>query len=453
MAEENKPAQTPEELAKLNEETARKVAEQGRDLSRPATPEDFRGVSEGLDALAEQITKKNDPEEKERLEKEAADKAAAEALEKAKADPEAAKAAEEAAKAEAERKAAEDRANEYFKDSPKLPPNASPKSADAFREIKIRAAQDLSAKEAEIEKLKKEIAERDEKLKNPVPPEVEKEIKDLREWRAKLDIDTDPKFKEFDQTAESTREFIYDQLRKSPNVNADKIIEKVKALGGPEMVDWTKIFEGLKDPTLQRIIESSIAEIEKTKFLKAEAIKTTKKNVEQYIADRQSQSTKAATEREESTKTHLQGLLGKFEYMKEKSIDQKADEATKKSVEAHNKFVASVNESVAQALKDDSAEMRALTIMGTVQLMYLQPLYDGVVAKLTETEKKLAEATASLAKFKNVSVNRIRETGAPSDGKLPQPKNEEGKLFTTPATQALDDLARGIMEKRSAAGV
>src|SRR6185503_2413002 len=296
MPEETKPAQTPEELAKQNEETARKVAEQGRDLSRPATAEDFRGVSEGLDALAEQITKKNDPEEKERLEKEAADKAAAEAAEKAKADP-------EAAKVEAERKAAEDRANEYFKDAPKLPPNASPKSTEAFTGIKIRAAQEIAAKEAEIEKLRKEIAERDEKLKNPVPPEVEKEIKDLREWRAKLDIDTDPKFKEFDQSVEQTREFIYDQLRKSPNINADKVIEKIKAHGGPEMIEWTKIFEGLKDQTLVRIIESSISEIEKTKCLKAEAVKTAKKNVEQYIADRQSASTKALTERSETTKS------------------------------------------------------------------------------------------------------------------------------------------------------
>src|SRR6185503_15114914 len=389
MPEETKPAQTPEELAKQNEETARKVAEQGRDLSRPATAEDFRGVSEGLDALAEQITKKNDPEEKERLEKEAADKAAAEAAEKAKADP-------EAAKVEAERKAAEDRANEYFKDAPKLPPNASPKSTEAFTGIKIRAAQEIAAKEAEIEKLRKEIAERDEKLKNPVPPEVEKEIKDLREWRAKLDIDTDPKFKEFDQSVEQTREFIYDQLRKSPNINADKVIEKIKAHGGPEMIE----------------------------------------------------STKALTERSETTKSKLAELRGKFEYMKEQPIDPKADEAVKKSTEAHNKLVAGINASVEEAIKDDSADMRALTILGMAQLMYLQPLYDGVVAELDETKKKLAEATASLAKFKNVSVNRIRETGAPSDGKLPTQKTEEGKLFTTPATQALDDLARGIMEKR-----
>jgi hypothetical protein len=434
-----------DDVTKQNEENIRKLQEQGRDLDKPASADDFKSVSEGLDALAEQIQKKKDEEiDPPPVKKDDKPPELDEAAKKKADDEKAAK--------DAERKTYEDKAEEYFKDSPKLPPNASPKSAESFREIKIRAAQEIAAREADLEKLKKEIADRDEKLKNPVPPEVEKEIKDLREWKAKLDVESDPKFKEFDKTADTTRDFIYDQLRKSPNINADKIIEKVKSLGGPEMVDWTKIFEGMKDPTLQRIIESSIAEIEKAKFLKSEAIKTSKKNIEQYIAERQNQTEKSATERSTATKAKVTELFGKFDYLREKPLDPKADDATKKQIEAHNKWVAETNASIDEAIKDDSPEMKALTILGMAQLLYLQPRYDATVARLVESEKKLKEATESLAKFKNVSVNRIREGGAPTDGRTPQPKQDEGKLFTTPATQALDDLARGIMEKRAAAG-
>jgi len=429
----------PDEVKKQNDETIRKLQDQGNDLNKPVSPDDFKSVSEGLDALAEQLQKKKTDDVQP-------------APEKKDVPPPDDAAQKEAAAKEAERKAFETQAETYFKDSPKLPPNASPKSAESFREIKIRAAQEISAREAELEKLRKEVADRDEKLKNPVPPEVEKEIKELREWKAKLDVDSDPKFREFDKNADSTRDFIYDQLRKSPNINADKIIEKVKALGGPEMVDWTKIFEGMKDPTLQRIIESSIAEIEKSKFLKSEAIKTSKKNIEQYIADRAGQSEKAVTERVSATKKQITELFSKFDYLREKQIDPKADDAVKKQTEAHNAWVKKTNESIEEAVKDDSPEMKALTILGMAQLLYLQPRYDATVERLATTEKQLKEATESLAKFKNVSVNRIRENGAPADGKLPQSKTDEAKLFSTPASQALDDLARGIMEKRAAAG-
>src|SRR6185369_5758814 len=236
-----------------NAEVARKLAEQdaaGRTTT--AAPADLADSSSALDKLAEAQAK-----EKENPPEDAAPEVTPTTPEvtpeeKAKAD-------EAAAKAAADLKADQERAEAFFKDAPKLPPNASPKSSEAFNSIKIRAAKDISERDAEIEKLRKEIAERDEKLKNPLPPETEKEIKELREWRAKLDVDADPKFKEFDKGIEQTREFIYSQLLQNPNINPS-LIDAIKKHGGPEMVKWDKIFDGLKDPTLQRIIESKIAD-------------------------------------------------------------------------------------------------------------------------------------------------------------------------------------------------
>ncbi len=400
------PTLTPEQVAAKNEETARTLANQGNDFLRPASPDDFKSASEGLDTAAK----------------------------------------------EAEQKALKEKADGYFKDSPTLPPNASPKSSEAFEGIKIRATQEITAKETEIEKLKKDIAERDEKLKNPVPPEVEKEIKELREWRAKIDVDADPKFKEFDKNADNIREFVYDQLRKSPNVSADKLIEKIKTLGGPEMVDWTKIFESLKDPTLENIIKSKVSDIELIKFNKAESIKTAKKNIEQYITDKNAQSEKSLTARRDETKSHLDSFVQKLGFLKPVPDDPKADSAKKSQIEEHNKWVAQVNENIQTALNDDTPETRALMIAGVANLMYLNRIHDGTVAENESLKKENATLKESIAKFKGASVNRIREGGAPASGDLPKPKTDEEKLFKTPATQALDDLAKDIMAKRAAAG-
>lgn len=439
--------QTPEEIAAANAAVAQKLKDQGGDLNKPGNPDDFKATEEGLDAIAAQLVKKKEEEAESDPDAVVTPKPE----DKPVVDDEAAKkAADEAAAKEAEKKAAEERAEAFFKDSPKLPPNASPKSVEAFNSIKQRAAQDISARDAEIEKLKKDLAERDEKLKNPLTPEIEAEIKELREFRAKLDVETDPKFKEFDKNMDATREFIYDQLRKSPNVQGEKIIEQIKKYGGPEMIDWSKLWDGLKDPTMQRIIESSIAEIEKAKFLKSQAVQTAKKHVDEYVKERATQAEKAVKGHNEATKAQLAEFTSKLDFLKERTIDPKADEATKKQLEAENAWVKETNEQLLEAVKDDSPNMRALMIAGMAQLFHTRRVLEAERAVFQKEHKELLEARESLKKIKSASVNRIRENGAPADGKVAPAKKTEGDIFTKPGVQALDDLAKEIMEKRAA---
>lgn len=448
------PDLTFEQLQAQNEETARKLADQGRDISKPPGADDFRAASEGLDALAESISKKNDPAviEAEAKAKADAEEAARKAAESPEAKAAAEKAAADKAEADAAKAAAAAKAEEFFKDSPGLPPNASPKSADAFNGIKVKAAQEISARDAEIEKLKKDIAERDEKLKNPIPPETEKEIKDLREWRAKLDVEADPKFKEFDRNADNIREFIYEQLRNSPNVAGDKLIAKIKEMGGPEKVVWDKIFTSLNDPTLQKIIESKISDIELMNFNKAEAIKTAKKNIQQYVAERSSEVEKNKTARFTETQNHLKELTGKLDFLKPMPDDPKADAAKKAAIADHNKWAATVNENIQYSIQNDNPETYAILVAGMANLMHANRQLDAKDAENKILTAENAELKTSLAKLKNASVNRIREGNAPASGDLPKPKTDEQRLFNTPATQALDDIAKDISEKRKAAG-
>lgn len=337
------------------------------------------------------------------------------------------------------------RADEFFKDSPKLPPNASPKSAEAFSSIKLRAAQEISAREQEIQKLKQDL----ESAKRPSPEilEKDKELEELRTWRAKVDVDFDPKFKEFDKSIEQQREFIYAQLSKNPAVTPD-IIAQIKKFGGPDQIILTKLFESIKDPTLQRLVESKVADIEMAKYNKEQAIKAAKENLGQYIKERQEAQTKTTVANAQKVTQLLSDYLDKLDWYADKAVDEKADEATKKEIQEHNALVKQVREGVAASIADDSPEMKAILIAGMAQFFNLKSRVPVLETKLAAAEKSLAEVTAKWEAVKNASRSRLNESAAPSGG-IPQPK--PGTDVNTRAEDALDNLARQVMEKRAQA--
>lgn len=427
-----------------NAEVASKLANQDN-LGKPSSSEDLAHTTDALDAL---VAKKGE-EKKSEVETPKTDEKPAPVAPKTDEKPapgtpkpdekSAAPAPAPDPTAEAHKK----RADELFKDSPSLPANASPKSNEAFSSVKIKAAQEISALEATVEKQKKEIAEFQTKLKNPVPEEITRELNDHRQWRAKLDVETDPKFKEFDKKVSEAKEFIYSQLRKSPAITPE-VIEKIKSYGGPENVNLEKIFESMKDPTIQRMVESKVADIEMAKFGKEQAINSTKENITQYLTERQKQWEESATAHNTATQSQLDQLTGKLEWLKEKPDDDE-----------HNKFVAEVQGHIKNGLQDDSPEMRAIMLAGMAQLLYLQKVHEGAKANLEserksheDTKKLLADATAKLDRLKNASVSRLRESAAPPGGRLPEAKKD---VDFRPASQALDDIAKQVVEERQRA--
>lgn len=430
-----KPAEGFPNHKEQNEVIKQKLADQN--LQTTFTIEDLTDTAGALDALAEKVVKTPDevvPELPEvKLPNPVVDEAAAKKLE------------EETAKREADLKSAD----VYFKDSPALPPNASPKSSEAFTSIKIRAAQDIIARDQKIEELGKQIKDFEEKLKNPIPAELDAELKELREWRAKMDVEVDPKFKEFDKSNNLAREFIYSQLKQSP-VISDAIIEEIKSHGGPEKVKWEKLFAAIGDPTTQRIIESKLADIEMTNFNKAQAIKAAKDNIGQYIGERQQAFANSVNSHTTSTKQILNDLTGRLDWLKPQTADAKADDSAKKEVAEHNAFITTIQKQIDEASVDDSPQMRAILLTGMAQLFNLQRVHDGTAAKLVTVEKALAEATEKLDRYKNASRSRNSESAAPANGHLPKEKAPD---FNARPTEALDELMKSVMEKRAAAAV
>jgi hypothetical protein len=339
------------------------------------------------------------------------------------------------------------RAEELFKDSPTLPPNASPKSSEAFSSIKLKSAQEISAREQQIEALKKQL----EEAKSPSTEQLtkEKELEELRQWRAKLDVDYDPKFKEHDKGIEQSREFIYAQLAKNPAVTPE-IIEQIKKYGGPDNINLVKLFESIKDPTLQRLVEAKVADIEMAKYNREQAVKSAKENVGQYLKERQEASTKAEVAKVQAVTANLTANLDKLEWLKTRDTAGVTDDNQKKEIEAHNKFVTELNEQIAVAVKDDSPEMRAVLITGMAQLFNLQRRVPSLEATLVAKDQALKDITAKWEAIKGASRSRLNESAAPAAG-IPGSQKPNDNINVAPG-DALDAIARQVMEKRAAAG-
>ncbi len=412
-----------------NKKVAEDLLKQG--LESVNKPEDLTAAGDALDALAKDVVeKKEEPvvEKKEEtvvVEPTAEQKAAAEQL-----------------------KAQTEAAEKLFKDSPGLPPNASPKSHESFTAIKVKAAQEISQREAELEKIRKELAELQEKSKNPVPPELQKELEDHRNWRAKLDVDADPKFKQFDKRIAESQEFIYAQLKKSPAVT-DEVIAAIKKNGGPEKVKFEKLFAAINDPTIQRLVEAKVAEIELTQYDKEKAIAETKENVSKYMEERTKQQQAGVQQHNVATKQRVDGLVATLDWIKPKTIDEKADAATKAAATEHNAFVTEVQQQLAAALQDDSAEMRAILLVGMAQLFNNQRETAGLKKDLEARTKELADVTEKWNRVKAASTTRLREGGAPPAGGAPKPKAAADQVHDR-AGDALDAIAKQVMEAKAA---
>ena len=438
---------TPGDVNKHNADVAQKLASQDIMGIGTHVPDNLE-VGAGLDKLmqeAEKASTEPKPEDKvePKPEPKAGDTPPAKADDKPPGDTPPTKTAEELAREEASK-----RAEDLFKDAPQLPPNASPKSSEAFSAIKIKAAQEISAREQELEKLRKENADMVEKLKNPVPDNVAKELEDHRQWRARLDVEADPKFKEFDKTIEATRDFIYEQLKKSPAIS-DAVIEEIKKHGGPEMIKLEKIFAAIKDPTLQTLVEQSVKDIEKAKWSKQQAIASTKKNITEYLAEREKTLTAETTGRAEAVDRELKVITSKIPWFKELPVDPKADEKTRKGAEAHNEFLKTLNKQLEDVKNDNSPEMKAIQLAGMAQLFYLQGVHASVKAELEAVKKANAELTEKLDKFKKGSLSHIRESGAPAGNTKVKPTEKD--IFSTPATSALDSLRDQVVLERERA--
>lgn len=365
-------------------------------------------------------------EEADKKAKEEADKAATltdeQRAEKEKAD-----------KAAAEKKAQEEAAvakKEEFEEI-QLPPHAKPGTTESFAKVKLLAKQRITALSTEKEQLENQVKELQAKQAEAgkLPVEVEKELKELRDFRQSVDIETSPKFKAFDKAVESNNSAILAKLKEA-NVS-ETSIEEIKK-HGVEGVDWEKILPVLP-PVVRRFIETKLVANEEARMNKAAAITEAKTNLSEFLKEQEQARGETAEARRASTETHFKEISGKVAWMKKIEPPKGISEDDKKKIEAHNAFVGEIENEVKAAMEDDSPEMRAILTLGYVQMLrlqkevpYLKTTHEADKKKL-ETELNTVKAALKekedfIAKIKKSSSMSLKSdiggpettTGAPS---------------------------------------
>lgn len=438
-----------EAVAAANAAVRDTLETQGRDGLKPGpSTDEFKSTSDSLDSIAK-------AQEAEKSKQKPEIEPVVEAKPDQKPDPAAPKPDPAAAKPDPDPAPKPDEAlvkaaDEMFKGI-NLPQGASIKSGEAFNRVKLMAVKDIAARDAKLAEMQKQIDELNEKLKTPVPPEVERELKEHREWRAKIDVEYDPKFNEHTKGIAAAKEFVYAQLKKGGL--SDEFIEKIKQHGGPENVDLTRVFEkggpngGAMDNMTRRLVESKVADIEQMKFNREQAIQHAKANISEYVKAQEAARSKVDNAHNEATRGEFSKLSAQLTWLQPVK-PEKNDEASKKAAEEYNAFVEKTKKDMEVALADDSAEMRAIMVAGMGQLFYTKRELAIANAKLEASEKALKEATAKVDKYINASRSKLPESGASPN---PAPPAQRKVDYTQLAGDSLDEIAKQVMAERERA--
>ncbi len=342
------------------------------------------------------------------------------------------------------------RAEEMFKEAPPIPKGASPKTNDAFNFVKVEAARKLMELEAQLTKANEALKAQTERRPTTEELEQEKEFKELKAWRAKVDLEFDPSFKQYDRQISEASEFVYSQLKKSPQIT-DEHIKLIKQYGGPHKIVMSKLFSAINDPTLQRLVEGQISEIAKIEYQKERKQEEAKQNIEQFTNERAEFWKNQATAHTMETQKQLDGLLKSLDWFAPKKAADNAEAPVKKAAEEHNAFLTELQDQIKAASTDDSPQMRAVLVAGMAQLFNLKREHAALKAESAAAVKERDELKAKFEKVKQSATTRLREGSAPAEGVRPAAPKPVGAHTRT--GDAVDELAKQVMAERQAKGL
>lgn len=210
----------------------------------------------------------------------------------------------------------------------------------------------LRAKAEQFETLTKQQGERLAQLEAQVnqppqlPPEVQNELQELRQWRLMTDIQSTPEFQQhFDKAIESNDEGIYAQMRalysSSPEVEA--AIKQIKASGGVEKVppawwDANIIKELEKSSSIEaQQFRNSLLKGQDLRQNRQSTIEQSKAKLGEYQQQRQVQAEQHHKQFADTEQKEIQSFLKQFPEAQFKQAPANATPEQKTEIEAHNK--------------------------------------------------------------------------------------------------------------------
>lgn len=319
-------------------------------------------------------------------------------------------------------KSLEDELNEV-----ELPKYSKPTTAESFaklKEIAKRRVEEVSAKAAEYEAKLKEVSE---KLEGSLSDAEKKELEDLREFRAKVDVESHASFSDFDNKIANNDKVVLAKLKEAGLPESH--LKKIQELGGITNVNWEPVFKNLS-PNLKLLIERKVGESEALRADKLVAIEEAKQNAGKFLSQVKTQALKRVED------TALE-IASKLDHLKVPTIPKDATPEQKALLEKRIEVIKEINSKIGEWAKDDSPDSRAEFVVGTAlahlysrqlaytekQLAGIDEKHQGVIKerdeKISTLEKELASVKKELDSIERASMSPRRSSAPPGKTKTP----------------------------------
>jgi hypothetical protein len=307
----------------------------------------------------------------------------------------------------------------------KLKESASPKSRETFENLKRLSAEAVRLEKAAAAKLKADydakLAEAEKKAAatNVVPPDIEKELEELRGFKATFDLENDPAFKKQ----------IEDKVAPRKAANYESVYGVLRANGLPE--SEVKALQEMSEAERVAAIGELVEKLPRGQArMKVEAKLMDNLNLdderERAIADAREKAAKTKQEfRETPEKMREQAIAAvkaeaeKYRtnpVFKKAEITAQTPPEEKKRLEAHNATVEKYSKLYEEVVVDDTPTSRAEAALGLVLAHAFKDQLDARNATIEKLTKELAD---------------IKKRGG---------MNDVGKLTNTPSTTRPADV-------------
>lgn len=315
-----------------------------------------------------------------------------------------------------------------------LPANASQKSRDSFENLRKaaverEAAQRTRAESAEAKLVLAEVALKETQSKvGALTPELESELKELREHRALFATETDPAFKQkYDSRQLAQYEEIYAQLR-GHQLSEDEITALKGMPKAERDANIDRYLGLLSDAAHKRPIESRMLKIEGIEEERKAELAATKVKADEVVKTLRTAPAQQTQARLDSIANLVRPKLTGLDWISLKEVTATTPPETKKAYEAHNEFAKRMQHSLREAITDDSVETRAVAALAVPLSYYFS-------RELNSTKAELAEVKARLEKIiKAGATSRLGERASVKSD-IPAKPN-----LDVDAKDALDDL-------------
>lgn len=322
----------------------------------------------------------------------------------------------------------------------KLKEGASEKSRETFANLKKLSAEavrlEKEATARRIAEYEAKLAEAEKRSSSPtVPEEIEKELADLRAFKATFDLENDPAFKQQIEAKVEPRkaanyEAIYGVLKSHSLPESElKVLkemneaERITAIG--DLLD--KLPRGQSRLKIEaKLMENLNLDDERERAIQEAREKAAKTRQEFRLAPEKQREETLAAVRAEAEKYRANSVFKKAD------ITPQTPPEEKKRLEAQNETVDKIAKLFDEVIADDSPAARAEAAFGLALAHHFKAQLDAAV----EGKRKLEAQLADIKKRGDLrSLGKI--TNAPAPTKDPE-------ITTLDGGESLDAIARQL---------